>query len=218
MSPSTAEFLAAPDLPIKIAAASAVLQREAMLRERFRDEIEPHEKGEFINGETFMHSPARESHNHVSTLIVGIIGTYVRAKMLGALRYEKALCGFSRNDYEPDIAWFGPENAASLIPDTTVYPIPDFIIEILSPSTAKRDRGVKLEDYAAHGVAEYWIVDADQRIIEQYLMADEGGVYRAAVKFDRGDIAPFSFPGLTVPLTAFFEEAANLAFLRLILR
>ena len=218
MSPSTAEFLAAPDLPIKIAAASAVLQREAMLRERFRDEIEPHEKGEFINGETIMHSPARESHNHVSTLIVGIIGTYVRAKMLGALRYEKALCGFSRNDYEPDIAWFGPEKAASLIPDTTVYPIPDFIIEILSPSTAKRDRGEKLEDYAAHGVAEYWIVDADQRITEQYLMADEGGVYRAAVKFDRGDMAPFSFPGLTVPLTAFFEEAANLAFLRLILR
>ena len=218
MSPSTAEFLAAPDLPIKIAAASAVLQREAMLRERFRDEIEPHEKGEFINGETIMHSPARESHNHVSTLIVGIFGTYVRAKMLGALRYEKALCGFSRNDYEPDIAWFGTEKAASLTPDTTVYPIPDFIIEILSPATAKRDRGVKLEDYAAHGVAEYWIVDADQRIIEQYLMADEGGVYRAAVKFDRGDIAPFSFPGLTVPLAAFFEEAANLAFLRLILR
>ena len=218
MSPSTAEFLAAPDLPIKIAAASAVLQREAMLRERFRDEIEPHEKGEFINGETFMHSPARESHNHVSTLIVGIIGTYVRAKMLGALRYEKALCGFSRNDYEPDIAWFGPEKTASLTPDTTVYPIPDFIIEILSPATAKRDRGVKLEDYAAHGVAEYWIVDADQRIIEQYLVADEGGVYRPAVEFDRGDIAPFSFPGLTVPLTAFFEEAANLAFLRLILR
>ena len=110
MSPSTAEFLAAPDLPMKIAAASLALRREGELREQFRDEIGPHEKGEFINGEKIMHSPARESHNRVSSLIVGILGTYVRANGVGVLRYEKALCGFSRNDYEPDIAWFGPEH------------------------------------------------------------------------------------------------------------
>lgn len=217
MSPSTAEFLAAPDLPMKIAAASQALQREGKLRELFRDEIEPHEKGEFINGEKIMHSPARESHNHVSSLIVGILGTYVRAYGGGVLRYEKALCGFSRNDYEPDIAWFGPEKTASLTPETTIYPIPDLIIEILSPATEKRDRGVKLEDYAAHGVAEYWIVDADKRTIEQYLIAADAGVYHLAEKLGHGDITPFSFPGLAIPLAALFEDAANLAFLRSLL-
>lgn len=218
MSPSTAEFLAAPDLPMKIAAASAVLLREAKLRERFRDEIEPHEKGEFINGEKFKHSPARESHNHVSTLIVGIFSAYVRANQLGALRYEKALCGFSRNDYEPDIVWFGPEKAATLVPETTIYRIPDFIIEILSPATTKRDRGVKLEDYAAHGVKEYWIVDADQGCIERYLIDGDAGEYHLAEKCTQGEIEPFSFPGLSIPVAAFFEDAANLAFLRMILK
>ncbi len=217
MSPSTAEFLAAPDLPMKIAAASQALQREGKLRERFRDEIEPHEKGEFINGEKIMHSPARESHNHVSSLIVGLLGTYVRANHAGILRYEKALCGFSRNDYEPDIAWFGPEKAASLAPETTIYPIPDFIIEILSPATEKRDRGVKLEDYAAHGVTEYWIVDADKRTIEQYLIAEGAEVYHLAEKLGHGDIKPFSFPSLAIPLAALFEDTANLSFLRSIL-
>ena len=214
MSPSTAEFLAAPDLPIKIVVASQALLREGKLREQFRDEIEEHEKGEFINGEKIMHSPARHAHNHVSSLIVGLLSTYVRAHSNGVIVYEKALCGFSRNDYEPDIAWFGPEKTALLAPDTSIYPIPDFIIEIVSPSSEKRDRGVKLQDYAAHGVPEYWIVDADKRTIEQYLLADDAGVYHLAEKLVHGDITPFSFPGLAIPLAALFEDTANLAFLR----
>jgi len=217
MSPSTAEFLAAPDLPLKIAAASQALLREGKLREQFRDEIEPHEKGEFINGEIIMHSPARHAHNHVSSLIVGILATYVRLHSKGVVVYEKALCGFSRNDYEPDIAWFGPEKDASLAPETTIYPVPDFIIEIVSPSSEKRDRGVKWQDYAAHGVPEYWIVDADQRTIEQYLLANGAGEYHLAAKHRHGDITPFSFPDLAIPIAALFEEAANLAFLRSIL-
>ena len=217
MSPATVEFLAAPDLPLKIAAASKALQREAELRERFRDEIQPHEKGEFINGEKIMHSPARHAHNHVSSLIVGLLSNYARACSNGIVVYEKALCGFSRNDYEPDIAWFGPGKTSSITPETTVYPVPDFIIEILSPATEKRDRGVKLEDYAAHGVAEYWIVDADKRTIEQYLLDDGAGEYHLAEKLGHGDITPRSFPGLAIPLAALFEDAANLSFLRSVL-
>ena len=200
-----------------IAKVSLALLREGKLREQFRDEIEPHEKGEFINGEKIMHSPARHAHNHVSALIVRILSTYASAHSNGVVVYEKALCGFSRNDYEPDIAWFGPDKTGLLAPETTIYPIPDFIIEILSPSSEKRDRGVKLEDYAAHGVPEYWIVDADKRTIEQYLLAEGVGVYHLAEKLGHGDITPFSFPGLAIPLAALFEDAANLAFLRSIL-
>ncbi len=217
MSPSTAEFLASPDLPILIGKAQRFLDREAGKRDRFRDAIQPHEKGEFINGEIIMHSPARHSHNHVSSLVSGILGNYVRANTLGFLLYEKVLCGFSRNDYEPDLVWFGPEKAAELKADTVIYPIPDLIIEIVSPSTESRDRGVKLEDYAAHGVKEYWIIDADARTIEQFLLTDGEEVYRLAEKLAHGDIKPASFPGLAIPLAALFEDAANLTFLRSIL-
>ena len=77
---------------------------------------------------------------------------------------------------------------------------------------------MKLQDYAAHSVPEYWIVDADKRTIEQYLLADDAGVYHLAEKLVHGDITPFSFPGLAIPLAALFEDAANLAFLRSILQ
>jgi Uma2 family endonuclease len=47
------------------------------------------------------------------------------------------------------------------------------IVEVLSPSTAKRDRGIKREFYQRVGVPEYWIVDLDARLIERWTPADQ---------------------------------------------
>ncbi len=217
MSHAIADLLDEPDLALKIARAEKVLREEAVHREAFRDAIRSDEKGEFINGKVIMSSPNRHYHNHVSSLINRILGNYVQANSLGCVLYEKVMCGFSRNDYEPDIIWFGPEKHALLDPQTMIYPIPDFIVEILSPSTEKRDRGVKFTDYAAHGVPEYWIVDANKRTIEQFLLRDGGDAYELAATVCDGEICPRSFPGLAIPIAAFFDDAANLEFLRSIL-
>ena len=47
---------------------------------------------------------------------------------------------------------------------------PDWIIEILSPSTAKRDNNDKLYLYKSHGVREYWIIDPETKRIIVYLL------------------------------------------------
>jgi Uma2 family endonuclease len=214
MALAVEDLLAVPDLPLKIDAARLALGLEAKEREKFRDEIEPHQKGEFINGEIFMHSPVRYSHVVASTLAVRLLSSYVSLKKEGVIVFEKAMCAFSRNDYEPDVAWFGPEKSRLINLDTVIHPVPDFIIEILSPGTKKHDRGAKFDDYAAHGVKEYWIVDADERTVEQYILPAGGGEYRLAEKLGHGDIAPASFPGLRIPILALFEDQANLDFLR----
>ena len=54
------------------------------------------------------------------------------------------------------------------------FPPPDLVVEVLSESTEKRDRGVKFEDFAAHGVGEYWMIDADKETLEQYLPGADG--------------------------------------------
>jgi Uma2 family endonuclease len=123
------------------------------------------------------------------------------------------MCAFTRNDYEPDVAWFGPEKAKLIGPDTTIYPVPDFIVEVHSPATRKRDRGVKFDDYAAHGVAEYWIVDADQGILEQYLPGPEGD-YLLRLKSSSGTVTSVAITGFTVEIEAFFDGTKNLAALR----
>jgi len=51
--------------------------------------------------------------------------------------------------------------------------IPLLAIEILSPATASRDRGAKRRIYQRAGVAEYWIVDVDARVIERWRPEDE---------------------------------------------
>lgn len=47
---------------------------------------------------------------------------------------------------------------------------PDLVVEILSPSTTKRDRGRKMELYAHYRVPEYWVVDSVNGSIEQYFL------------------------------------------------
>lgn len=55
------------------------------------------------------------------------------------------------------------------------FPVPDLAVEVLSPSTEARDRGVKFEDYAANRVGEYWIISTEEATVEQFVL--EKGTY-----------------------------------------
>jgi Uma2 family endonuclease len=82
--------------------------------------------------------------------------------------------------------------------------VPVLAIELLSPSTAARDRGAKRRIYQRAGVAEYWIVDLDARLVERWRPED----VRPEILDEQLTWAP---PGLQAPLTldlpAIFAEA-----------
>jgi len=63
---------------------------------------------------------------------------------------------------EPDLVFVSTERA-HLIGEKAIAGAPDLVIEILSPSTARRDRTVKLRLYGRFGVPHYWIVDPSAR-------------------------------------------------------
>ena len=91
----------------------------------------------------------------------------------------------------------------------------DFVVEVLSDGTEHRDRGIKFNDYAAHGVAEYWIIDPQDETIEQYFL--EGEVYKLHLKLSEGLIRSKVVEGFAIEVKAVFEEELNLAELRRIL-
>lgn len=203
-------MLESPDLPKQVQALNSALTREQARREQFYEEITEDQKREFINGEVVMHSPAKLRHIEVSDFLNRILSTHVDLHDLGLVAHEKLMVSLTRNDYEPDVSFFRKEKAAAFTPDQMLFPAPDFIAEVLSPSTERTDRRLKKRDYAAHGVGEYWIIDPDARSIEQHAL--EGGDYRL-VGIWSGDQAVTStaVEGFQIPARAIFERAANLA-------
>ena len=201
-----------PQLVEATEALNRQLAEERERRDRFYAEMTPEQKIEFIDGEVILHSPAKNRHLDATTLLTQLLSVYVRVHRLGSVKTEKCLCVFPRNDYEPDIVFFGPEKTATLGPDTLKFPVPDFVVEVLSDSTVERDRGVKFEDYASHGVGEYWIVDTESQTIEQYQL--RGDRFDLQVKAATGTLTSAAVPGFAIPVRAVFDEAENLAALK----
>jgi Uma2 family endonuclease len=80
---------------------------------------------------------------------------------------------------QPDVVVL-PEGTV-LGPHLTEIPVPDLVVEVLSPSTRFRDRGVKTEIYFEAGVAEVWLVDPDTRTIEMRTALGRAEVPESAV-------------------------------------
>lgn len=204
-----------PDLALYLERIDAVLSEERQRRAKFLEEITPDQKAEFINGEVFLHSPASARHNRSGGNLFRLLSSFVLRNGLGEVFFEKAMISLSRNDYEPDISFFGARKAALIQPEQLRFPAPDFIVEFLSDSTEERDRGVKFRDYAAHGVGEYWMIDPRTEQLEQYGLA--GDRYELRLKSGSGTVGSLALPGFVIPIRAIFDEAENLRALRQLL-
>lgn len=202
------QLLEEPTLPEAVATLTERLDSERERRERFRDEVQPDQKAEFINGQVARHSPALNRHVVVTLRLAKLLDTFVTKNGLGHVVAEKALCGFPRNDYEPDAAFFGPDKATTIDLDTGLFAVPDFIGEVLSDSNESRDRGIKFRDYAVHGVAEYWIIDPRSEVLEQYIAAPND--YDLRLKSGTGEVVSHAVPSFRIPIRSLFDVAENL--------
>ncbi len=188
---------------------------EQRLREEFYEKIQPGDKWEFINGKTIMHSPAKDKHTDARQRLSYLLQTFTGLRYLGVIRDETALVALTRNDYLPDIAFFSKEKAAAFKPDTWKYPIPDFIVEVLSDGTESTDRGIKKDDYAEHGAKEYWIVDPDAQTIEQYLLDETNQAFDLfAKKTVKDHIESQVIAGFDIPVAAVFDESRKVEVMR----
>lgn len=204
-----------PHFPAYVEEMSARLEQEARKRREFYSMITEDDKVEFINGEVVYQSPVKLRHATASENLFSLLKVHVSINQLGRVGHEKLMISLSRNDYEPDIVFFGRAKADAFTPDQMHFPAPDLVVEVLSPSTEERDRGIKFEDYAAHGVGEYWLIDADAETIEQYRLSDE--TYELVMKSRSGEIESAAVAGFTIPVRAIFDDAAHQSALRLFL-
>ena len=197
-----------PDAVLFAQKLESALKAEQKKRRHFYEIVEENKKVEFVNGEIIFHSPVIKQHNSATKLLCKLIDTFVIKHNLGYVGFEKILISLTRNDYEPDICLFGIEKAKEFTGRQMQFPAPDFIVEVLSDSTEKYDRETKFQDYAAHGVQEYWIIDAEKEFVEQYFLQNEK--YELLLKAKDGKIESLVLNNFKIPIQSIFDEQINL--------
>jgi Uma2 family endonuclease len=107
--------------------------------------------------------------------------------------------------YVPDVAGWRRARVPDRPRGRPIRIHPDWVAEVLSPTTAKRDLGPKLRAYHRGGVAHYWIVDAEHELLTVYRWTPEGYiVHLTAGRTDRVRAAPFE--DLEIEVAQLFGE------------
>lgn len=103
----------------------------------------------------------------------------------------------------PDLAGWRRERLPE-VPEGAIEVVPDFICEILSPTTARRDRTLKLPLYAALGVAHAWLVEPVAKTVEVFRL-EAGHWMLSSVHGDPDLMRAEPFDAVEIPLARLFE-------------
>ncbi len=210
------QILKKPNAPALVQTLQKALDEEKQRRLSFYNWIDEEKKAEFINGKVILNSPVKRRHLIVTDNLGSLLSMFVKWKKLGATMVEKAMIALTRNDYEPDIVFFEQEKAKDFTDEQMLFPSPDFVVEILSKKTASIDKTIKKQDYALHGVREYWIIDPVLKTVAQYLLVNPTDtVYFEPHYYNINDeIESQVITGFKIPIRAIFEADANLEALK----
>ena len=160
------------------------------------------ERAELIDGEIYYMAPPSRKHQAITGEVFTSINNYIKSKGGSCQPYIAPFAVFlnedDRNYVEPDISIICDPDKLN---DKGCVGAPDWIIEVVSPSSRRMDYTTKLYKYRTAGVREYWIVDPDKSRITVYT-------------FDEDDMNEYSFTD-DVPVNIYPELSINLSKLNL---
>lgn len=170
------------------------------------------ERIEIINGEAVMMAPPSRVHQEISGEIFRQLANYLEGKKCRVYAAPFAVRLFERDVEAPEDVDTMVEPDLSVVCDSDKLDkygckgAPDVVIEILSPSTQRHDRLVKLGLYQRAGVREYWIVNPEDQTV-QVMLLDGGGILQLHEVYDRTGVAKInSLEGCFIELNKVFAE------------
>ncbi len=161
---------------------------------------------EVIDGELYVSSAPSFFHQTTLFNILFVIGDYLRSNPIGRIVPGVGVILDEYNGVIPDLVFATSERMSKSLAGGRFVAPPELVIEILSPghTNARRDRNVKLSLYAARGVAEYWIVDPENRCVEVYSRDAAGNLSLNRIFRQHDRLTSACLPGFTTPVEAFF--------------
>jgi Uma2 family endonuclease len=156
---------------------------------------------ELFDGELVVSPAPRPRHQGASLALASCLLGHVRANGLGNVYTAPIDVILSPTTVlQPDVVFVATARQA-IITERAIEGPPDLVVEILSPRTARRDRGAKAKLYARFGIANYWVLDPGTRTFEAFVL--DGRKYRlAASATDVARIAAPPFAELDVDLAS----------------
>jgi Uma2 family endonuclease len=152
---------------------------------------------EILDGEIYVSPSPVPRHQEVSLNLLRMLDAHIRRRHLGKLYYAALdVLLHEHTIAQPDII-FVAAGREQIITERAIEGPPDLVVEILSPSTARRDRGLKARLYARFGIPHYWIVDPRTETLTMYEAI--GVRYGEGRTFIKAAIATNPlFPGLRI--------------------
>ncbi len=130
--------------------------------EQFLAWVEEDDYAEWVDGEVVFKGAERATHQDLLGFLAGALGSYVEDHDAGEFITSPYLMKLARSARAPDITFIAKAKEHRLQEYFLDGPA-DIAIEIVSSSSATRDRGTKYGEYEAGGVREYWIIDLDTK-------------------------------------------------------
>ena len=162
-----------------------------------------YERWELIDGELILKTSPNIAHQDNRMELGYRMTNFVEMNDAGVVYIADTDVVLSDSDVvQPDIMFISKESR-HIIGEANIQGAPDLVVEILSPSTARRDWGVKRELYAKHGVKEYWIADPANKIVWVMLLKD-GVLEIQQTRYSGDTIASSVLAGFTVNVDDIF--------------
>lgn len=161
------------------------------------------ERYEILDGRLISMSPAPSFyHQQLLGRLYLLISAFLQQHPLGQAAFAPVDVVFAEdNTAQPDLIFIANENAGII--KRQIFGAPDLASEILSPSSIRRDRYEKLEQFARFGVKEYWIVDPANHSVEVLLLRDSRYVLHASAA-ESGPITSIVLSGLEFDVSQLF--------------
>lgn len=169
------------------------------------------ERWELIDGVAFAMAPAPSlTHQRVLGQLFVAIANFLKGRncQVFVAPFDVRLPAADEADaavqtvVQPDISIICD---ASKLDERGCRGAPDWVIEIVSPSTSTHDRKTKRALYERHGVREYWLVHPAEAALSVYLL-NERSYGKPEEYGDNDRVSPRDFPGLVIALDELFAQ------------
>jgi len=157
--------------------------------------LEDDQRYEIIDGQLLMAPAPDTSHQDWLGDLYSLLRSFVKKNKLGRLFFAPVdVVLDAENTVQPDLVFVAAKNAG-IIQTRAIFGTPDLLVEVISPSSRRRDHSEKMELYARFGVKEYWIGNASKRSLEIHTLKEGRYELHCAVEA-KGKLSSLVLTGL----------------------